>query len=80
MQSARSARLGEVRTAAAIFTTSSVYYLRPRTESDSMVGQSASKEKPNMCTVNRAQIGPIPTTNKRCTSFQPLGLGLVRGL
>jgi hypothetical protein len=67
MQSARLVRLGKARTAAAISTTSSVYYLRPRTESDNMVGYSTSNDKPNMCTVNRAQFGPIPTTKARCT-------------
>lgn len=59
--------LGKARTTAAISTTSSVYYLRPRSESDTMVGHSTSNEKPNMCTVNRAQIGPIPTTKARST-------------
>lgn len=45
MQSACSVRLGKARTAAAISTTSSVYYLRPRTESDTMVGHSTSNKK-----------------------------------
>lgn len=66
MQSACSVRLGKARTAAAISTTSSVYYLRPRTKPDTQwsVIRRATK-KSNMCTVNRAQFGPIPTTKAR---------------
>lgn len=32
-----------------------------------MVGHSTSNKKPNMCTVKRAEIGPIPTTKARNT-------------
>ncbi|KAL2280476.1 hypothetical protein FJTKL_12467 [Diaporthe vaccinii] len=45
MQSACSVRLGKARTAAAISTTSSVYYLRPRTKPDTMVGHSTSNKE-----------------------------------
>lgn len=41
-----------------------------------MVGHSTSNEKPNMCTVNRAEIGPIPTTKARSAFSSTMGYWL----